>query len=183
MAKTSLEGNTNQIPNLSSGVVRCRHIREVLKSMMATHGHPSRPDWSWDAHSEWCLHTNAPCSRQTFCQWLPQDLTKLMSKNQNQIPQLQTTISVYTHPPPFFPLSNFSHTISHYPPVIIRKFSDEPEVAQKTSTRHSNIFSMPCLFSRAAAVSVHWSILRNILFVTDLLESRFLFPSIPSWYY
>lgn len=49
---SSLEGNTNQIPNLSSSLLRCRHIRSVLICMMVTHGLPSRPDWSWGAHSE-----------------------------------------------------------------------------------------------------------------------------------
>lgn len=43
---TPLEGNTNQIPNLSSRVLRCRHIRGVLICMMTTYGLPSRPDWS-----------------------------------------------------------------------------------------------------------------------------------------
>lgn len=51
---------------------------------------------------------------------------------------------------------------------------------QRKLTRNPNVFSMSCLFSRAADVSVHWNILRNILFVTDLLESCFLFPLSPA---
>lgn len=57
---------------------------------------------------------------------------------------------------------------------------DELGVTEKPCTCSTNIFSMPCLFSRAAAVSVHWSTQRNTLFVTDLLQSCFLFPSTPA---
>lgn len=71
------------------------------------------------------------------------------------LPNVDYNLSIHTILPP----SNFSHMICHYLPLITHKLYNEPQVARKTFTHNSNIFSMPCLFSRAVDVSVHWSIL------------------------
>lgn len=42
------------------------------------------------------MHLHPACSRQTFCESLPQGLAKLSSKNQNQISQLLTITSKYS---------------------------------------------------------------------------------------